>query len=560
MYLSRIKDTAERFGTSLAKVLGVNVLIVDQDLTRIVDTFEYPKGEAFPMRRKSVVGQIIQQKSPLVMDNRDNFHTCAICDNVQTCQMAGVVGVPVMLGGEAIGALALIVPNRGKNSLYHFMNNAVPFLEECARVLAQAVQNQEDRETIDQMNGEWESLLDLEDDAIAITDSLGEIRLCNRAFRERFFEEGACRGGNILSLIRHPLVCEVLDGIVGAKEQPILFESGGVLHRVLFSGCRLGLPPCESFLFAVGRAVPRQTLPSGSENRYLSELWNGAAGTQEALVALGAEKLEESGVLLLVGEADSGKRALAAAIWQSRAGKESAPFHIMNPGAYTADVMEKVLFGDKVASCDIPCNPGLAWLSMGGALLINRVELLPLYLQQRLVEALSAGGAPAAHTLRLIMTTTAEGMLLLDASLAAAVKDSGLSVPPLRERADAILPIFKAYLLYYCQKTECQQPSMDEKLRKKIRGYAWPGNLRQLELAAQRMVAGKKSGRALSFAQLITPYTEAQADAEGNHSMEELEREHIEQLLASGKGKEEIAAILKIGRATLYRKIKKYGL
>jgi len=94
--------------------------------------------------------------------------------------------------------------------------------------------------------------------------------------------------------------------------------------------------------------------------------------------------------------------------------------------------------------------------------------------------------------------------------------------------------------------------------------YAWPGNVRELATALERAIvlsrADSLSAESLPDAVLATPREPLAPDARAEESLDEVERRHVQQVLASSATLEEAAARLGIDPTTLWRKRKRWGI
>jgi len=137
-------------------------------------------------------------------------------------------------------------------------------------------------------------------------------------------------------------------------------------------------------------------------------------------------------------------------------------------------------------------------------------------------------------------------------------------VPPLRERRDDILPLARVLLagsaLWMKRKISGLSPAAADQLLR----YAWPGNVRELENAMERAVA-LASGSRLELEDLPEEVRQAflkpMATQGTVRSLEEIEKEYILAALElNGGNQTRTAEQLQIGSATLYRRLKSYGL
>lgn len=138
-------------------------------------------------------------------------------------------------------------------------------------------------------------------------------------------------------------------------------------------------------------------------------------------------------------------------------------------------------------------------------------------------------------------------------------------IPPLRDRREDIRPLALSFLQKYAKKLGKKISGIDETFFEDLESYDWPGNVHELQNAAEYAI------NMLSYPGCITPDSlhkhirQEQASAlPENINLEHIEREIIRNALThygSSRGNRKLLAQkLGIGTATLYRKIKKYHL
>jgi DNA-binding NtrC family response regulator len=139
-------------------------------------------------------------------------------------------------------------------------------------------------------------------------------------------------------------------------------------------------------------------------------------------------------------------------------------------------------------------------------------------------------------------------------------------IPPLRERPEDI-PVLIDYLLERISRERGREiPRMEEFVRGVLERYEWPGNVRQLENALQRLVLLAGEGP-VTRAELETDqdvratFLGPDSSADQVFSLSAGVREELKRaLVAAGGNRERAAKLLGISRATIYRKIKEHGL
>jgi DNA-binding NtrC family response regulator len=128
-----------------------------------------------------------------------------------------------------------------------------------------------------------------------------------------------------------------------------------------------------------------------------------------------------------------------------------------------------------------------------------------------------------------------------------------LSIPPLRERVEDVLPFAKQFL----KRTRIKR--IDPEAERMLVNYAWPGNVRELRNAIERAALIEDSD-CITAASLPLGDLVATA-ARGKWTLDELESQYIREILRiTGENYSKAAEILGINRKTLLEKRKKYGI
>ena len=284
---------------------------------------------------------------------------------------------------------------------------------------------------------------------------------------------------------------------------------------------------------------------------------------------------ESDATVLLRGEHGTGKGVLARAIhdWSPRS---EAPFVTVHCPSLSGELLESELFGHAKGAFTgaTSANPGRVAQAEGGTLLLDEIGDLPSSLQPKLLRFVQEKryervGDPETRTanVRILAATNQD----LDAAveegafredLLYRLKVIELTVPPLRDRPEDILPLAQQFLARFAEDYNREVNGFTEDARSMLQSYDWPGNVRELKNVVERAVI-------LSTASRISPShfpfqtsSDEQTDVKVGHrvSLDTLEEEHIRRIVARTDTLDEAASILGIDPATLYRKRQKYGL
>ena len=284
-----------------------------------------------------------------------------------------------------------------------------------------------------------------------------------------------------------------------------------------------------------------------------------------------------SASVLVTGESGTGKELVARAIhFQSpRKGRE---FMAINCAAIPDTLLESELFGYKRGAFTDAHrdHDGLFMKAQGGTVFLDEIAELSPALQAKLLRVLQEKEIrPLGATknervdVRVIAATNREleermrqGQFRED--LYYRLNVIHILLPPLRERAEDILPLAEHFLSTAAERAGKRLAGFTQAAIKTLLGYAWPGNVRELENVIERAVA-LAEGERIGVEDLPQQVRErkgadvlAGAIARGL-TLAEIEREYITRVLAAeGGNKTRAAQRLGLDRKTLYRKIEEY--
>lgn len=290
---------------------------------------------------------------------------------------------------------------------------------------------------------------------------------------------------------------------------------------------------------------------------------------------------QTNATVLIRGESGVGKELVARAIhFSSR--RRGGPFICLNCAAITETLLESELFGhekgaftgatDKKIGKFEAANKGTIFLDEIGEMSVTTQAKLLRVLEGHPFERVG-GGTQISVDVRVVAATNQpleqamkEGNFRRDLFYRLQVVE--IHVPPLRERRGDIALIAEHFLNRFVRETGRRIRGFTDEAISAMSEYQWPGNVRELRNAVERAVA-LAQGNMLDAQDLWFSSTEsAVATISGNDagkyepiSISELEKGHIERTLEyTDWNKTQAAAILKIERSTLDRKIKSYDL
>ncbi len=277
--------------------------------------------------------------------------------------------------------------------------------------------------------------------------------------------------------------------------------------------------------------------------------------------------------VLIMGENGTGKELIARAVHQRSLRKDSS-FVAVDMGAITETLFESELFGHKKGAFTDAREdrPGRFELANGGTLFLDEIGNLSLALQSKLLSALQSrqitrvgANQPIPVNIRLVCATNMplhkmvqEGTFRQD--LLYRINTVEIHVPPLCDRVEDIPMLAQHYLNYYAKKYHKHVSALAPEAIDKLKRYAWPGNIRELQHGIERAVIMTDSPT-LQESDFLLSRTVSSSGNNNTLNLDEVEKTAIVKALNMHNGNISKAADeLGLTRASLYRRMEKYGI
>lgn len=277
--------------------------------------------------------------------------------------------------------------------------------------------------------------------------------------------------------------------------------------------------------------------------------------------------------VLILGENGTGKELIARAIHQ-RSHRKDNNFVSVDMGAITETLFESELFGHKKGAFTDAREdrPGRFELANGGTLFLDEIGNLSMGLQSKLLSALQSrqvtrvgSNQPNSVDIRLICATNMplhkmvqEGTFRQD--LLYRINTVEIHVPPLCDRVEDIPTLAQHYLDHYAKKYHKVVTTISPEAMDKLKRYAWPGNIRELQHAIERAVIMTDSG-VLQDSDFLLSRTMNSPGNNNTLNLDEVEKSAIVRALQMHNGNISKAADeLGLTRASLYRRMEKYSI
>jgi two-component system response regulator AtoC len=327
----------------------------------------------------------------------------------------------------------------------------------------------------------------------------------------------------------------------------------------------------------------------------------GASPRMQRILRLVARVAPTDSTVLLLGESGTGKELIARSLHvQSR--RARGPFVPVNVGAIPEGLVESELFGYARGAFTGAAveRGGLVEEADGGTLFLDEIADMPLQAQVKLLRILESNevrrlgdNVTRMVDLRVVAATHRNLRFLVDEGrfredLYYRLNVVQIELPPLRDRREDIGLLASYFLTRISERMNRPGVSFSPEAMGLLEDYDYPGNVRELEnavehavaLAEDRVIRPTDLPTALRTPRMLPTHAPRASDGTGSArrgsatmgddvpaeardawSLSEVEKEHIQRVLARHKGNATSAAKqLGISRTTLWRKLRQYGL
>lgn len=331
------------------------------------------------------------------------------------------------------------------------------------------------------------------------------------------------------------------------------------------------------------KTTVKNALNANLDSKGFSEVDKSIIGSSEAIknVQKLIEKISDTdSTVMIYGESGTGKELVARAIHRSSLRKE-LPFVPVNCSAIPESLFESEMFGHKRGSFTgaIADKPGIFKEADGGTLFLDEIGDLTLPNQAKLLRVLQDGSFKPvgsnssvsvnirviAATNRVLKDEVKQGNFRED--LLYRINIVEILIPPLRKRKEDIRKLAEHFIEKFARRHARDIQTGAADFFAALEGYAWPGNIRQLENCIERAVIMKRSGK-LEAQDLSLPDSESSdndlsmfSNLPLQETINKIEENIIFQALESSNWNySKAAATLGVTRQNLHYKLKKYGI
>jgi PAS domain S-box-containing protein len=286
--------------------------------------------------------------------------------------------------------------------------------------------------------------------------------------------------------------------------------------------------------------------------------------------------------VLILGETGVGKELIARTI-HKESPRSSDPFVVVNCAALPPSLIESELFGHEKGAFTGADRQrrGRFELAHRGTIFLDEVGELPLEMQPKLLRVLQEGEIErvgGSQTIPVDVRVIAATNRNLKADIGAGrfredlfyrISVYPITVPPLRDRREDIPSLVRHFTRHFARRRGRDISEIPAEVMRRLDSYQWPGNVRELQNVIERAVLTSTGGVLKLAGPLLNDSgkptsPDAPEMGEGLMTLDDLERRHIERVLASTRGKISgpggAAEVLGLHANTLRYRMKKLGI
>ncbi len=574
--LMQMQPTILRFVQTLSSVLQLDVEVVDADLVRIAGTGPYSKFLGKKLNTSSRIFRYILEthQTKVVVKTRSD-PICHGCDSRENCRETAFLGVPIMLDCRCIGVISLVAFNQeSRERLEQKEQILSDYIKHTAQIFVAKMSESDNK--LDQV---FTHLIGNMDQGVLVLDDNNRVKY-----------------GNAQALNNLQIGRAELDQIA-IHIQPLSVHNNelkGHQQHVISLGERQELVVGQFHiinshqLFLMSFYQPSSALVNKlTPNENFSSII-GESIKITKLKALISRVAKSPSSILISGESGTGKEVIAKAI-HDHSNRNKEALIAINCAAIPEQLLESELFGYVKGAFTGALTKGKVGLIQAadkGTLFLDEIGDMSITLQAKLLrmleerEVMPIGANKAVPVdIRVISATNRNFSEMIANSefredLYYRLNVIPMHLPPLKEREGDVELLTFHFLDLHTKKVGGSYPGITPSVIARLNAYPWPGNVRELSNLVEYLVNVVPDGDPIDV-DLLPPYFEntpfeKAAETAVNHalsdssdeslSLEQMEKIRIEECISRLSNRKLVAEELGIGIATLYRKIKKYGL
>ncbi|MBC2854748.1 sigma-54-dependent Fis family transcriptional regulator [Cetobacterium sp. 2G large] len=568
--LINLRKDIQKFAETISQIIQMDVEIMDKNFIRVGGTGRLKNKVGQSMTEESHIYKKVLEtgKEYVILNPKEDIH-CSRCPSIQNCKEKLEVSTPIFFNNEVAGVIGLICFNNqqklnfiDKQEKYlNFLKQISGFISSQAYLFLENSYAESKKEFLKVILNKIEEGILIYDNNHLLTH-MNEVSI--KLFNTKILQE---------NLFIQPLN----DNFLGKNAYSIIYND----KKLDVFGEIFTFSPFEKVLiFKEKKAIHNSILHvTNSTTGTLVKDFIFYSDSMKKLFERINKISKNPSTVLITGESGTGKEIIARTIHMN-SNRVNQPFIAINCGAIPEALLESEFFGyvkGSFTGADPRGKIGKFELANGGTLFLDEIGDMPLYMQIKLLRVLQE---------RKIIRIGSNQLIDVDVRIIAATNQNlehlvemgefrkdlyyrlnvvPIEVPPLRKRTGDIFIFAEHFAEKYATLFKKNFANISSEVLSIFEKYNWPGNVRELENTIEYMINLMGDNGILSYNHLPQKLlTTNSAKIPQERTLKSMEIEMISNLLIkygdSTESKKQIAKILGIGIATLYRKIEQYNL
>jgi len=572
--LKDIKDTVSKFADAIANVLDIDVIIISKDTNIVGNAVKYMSKDTIHGSNQSILGEVINTGKNLIVQDKKVQKNCMDCPELDSCQMKGIIGVPIFYNNKVEGVIGLIFAEEMIDiNVFKNLDNTIDFLESMSDLLESKLQNLADMNNVKLVQRQREIVMDSIDVGLVYIDTAGKILYFNHTFARYFKHLGDVVNQNIKDVFNMKSINDFVNTQEQFKNKVFYYERNDYVFD--------GLLSCNNITIDgeyYGAIVSFESIID--INSAVNELaYNKSVVTFDDILGKDKKILDAISLakkialtdnnLLITGDVGIGKSGLGRSI-HNYSDRKNNYFITVNCKNTLSDLLSMEIFGVDTNTNRIS-GVGKIRLADGGTLFFDEISHMSLTIQKKLNEILrdkrlgyygSNQGIPV--NVRMIFSTSEDLTKLVEEGsfneeLYFRITQNVIKLPSIKEHKNDFHFLVKYYLDKYISKLDRGKFTLNSDVLDKMYAYEWPGNNVELERVIEHMMVNIKND-IVKLSDVKNYKFSKSIKINQIQPLDAIEKDMIIKLIDEKVGKETIASELGISRATLYRKLKRYDI
>ncbi|NMM63008.1 sigma 54-interacting transcriptional regulator [Clostridium sp. P21] len=580
--IHQIKDELQEIAEVIKAVIGIDITIMDKNLSRIAGTGKFKDKIGHKVPKNSVFQKSIITRQPYFVDDPKLCSECTICSSKEQCDEKAEICFPIIIDDKVEGVIGMIIfEEEQKEAFLQKQDIYKDFEKRLGDLISSRIKEKTFNNKLEYKSKELLTVINSVNEGIIIIDKENKILNLNTYIIDKFnLKSSDIIGKNINLILPDKFINKFIGAEYYLEEESVGISIGKLRYNFLVTSKCIKVNNEVSgavITFKDFNKLQQSVLKiSGKHSVFSFDDIIGNSNIFSAVKDQAKHIAKQDVPVLLLGESGTGKELFARAIhFESQ--RRNEIFMPINCGAIPDSLVESELFGYEKGAFTGASNNGKMGkfeIAKDGTIFLDEIGDLPLHMQVKLLrvleekELIRVGGVNTIKVNPRILAATHKNLYKMvernefRRDLFYRLNVIPINIPALRERSSDILKLSMYFLNRYNKIYGKEIEGFSESAKKALISYSWPGNVRELQNLIEYAINFERTkyitGDTIKKRMIEDNDTDIE-DKGLKEMVDDYERKiinkYIEHYGSDTDSKKMIAKKLKISTATLYRKL-----